>query len=288
MTAPEGGFYSALDAETTAGEGAYYVWSRDQVKEVLGEGADGDVFSQVYGMKREPNFEGGRYVLLQPRPIEEQAEKLQDDAAGAGGAAEAAPREHACRPREAAGPAPRREDPHRLERPDDRRLCRRLPGVQERGLPAGGGEVRRVRPQDAPRSRRDACSGPTARARPSFPPTWKTTRSWSTGCFGSTPPPASSRWLGQARTLADRMIADFADSRDGGFFFTAGDHESLLARPKDPYDGALPGANSMAALDLLALHRATGRSAIPRCGAEDDSSRSRLRLLRIQPPCRSC
>jgi hypothetical protein len=54
------------------------------------------------------------------------------------------------------------------------------------------------------------------------------------------------------------MITDFADPREGGFFFTAGDHESLLARPKDPYDGALPGANSMAALDLLALHRATG------------------------------
>jgi hypothetical protein len=57
--------------------------------------------------------------------------------------------------------------------------------------------------------------------------------------------------------LADRMIADFADTQDGGFFFTASDHESLVARPKDPYDGALPGANSMAVLDLLALHRLT-------------------------------
>ena len=60
------------------------------------------------------------------------------------------------------------------------------------------------------------------------------------------------------------MIADFADARDGGFFFTADDHESLLARPKDPYDGALPGGNSVAVLDLLALHRATGERALPR------------------------
>jgi hypothetical protein len=66
------------------------------------------------------------------------------------------------------------------------------------------------------------------------------------------------RWLDEARGLADRMIADFADPADGGFFFTAGDHESLLARPKDPYDGAIPGGNSMAALDLLALHRIGG------------------------------
>ena len=56
------------------------------------------------------------------------------------------------------------------------------------------------------------------------------------------------------------MIADFADPKDGGFFFTADDHESLLARPKDPYDGALPGANSVAVLDLVALHRATGET----------------------------
>jgi uncharacterized protein YyaL (SSP411 family) len=64
--------------------------------------------------------------------------------------------------------------------------------------------------------------------------------------------------LEQARTLADRMIADFADDRDGGFFFTADDHETLLARSKDPFDDALPAANAVAARALLALHRATG------------------------------
>jgi hypothetical protein len=54
------------------------------------------------------------------------------------------------------------------------------------------------------------------------------------------------------------MIADFVDPQEGGFFFTANDHESLLARPKDPYDGALPGPNNVAVLNLMALHRATG------------------------------
>jgi DsbC/DsbD-like thiol-disulfide interchange protein len=54
------------------------------------------------------------------------------------------------------------------------------------------------------------------------------------------------------------MIADFDDPQEGGFFFTASDHETLLARPKDPYDGALPGANNVAVLNLIALHRASG------------------------------
>jgi uncharacterized protein YyaL (SSP411 family) len=64
--------------------------------------------------------------------------------------------------------------------------------------------------------------------------------------------------LTQARALTDRMIADFADTREGGFFYTSGDHESLLARPKDPYDNALPSGNSLAIRNLVALARATG------------------------------
>src|SRR4029077_7379136 len=57
MTAPEGGFYSALDAETKAGEGAYYVWTRDEVKAALGDGPDADAFARIYGLTGEPNFE---------------------------------------------------------------------------------------------------------------------------------------------------------------------------------------------------------------------------------------
>ena len=66
MTAPEG-FYSALDAETRGEEGAYYVWTPDQVKRVLDLGPDVDLLAQVYGFKGEANFEGGRYVLHEPR-----------------------------------------------------------------------------------------------------------------------------------------------------------------------------------------------------------------------------
>src|SRR5262249_49368635 len=68
------------------------------------------------------------------------------------------------------------------------------------------------------------------------------------------------RWLREARSLTDRMLADFEDHEDGGFYFTASDQETLLARPKDPIDGALPSGNSIAVLNLLALHRATGES----------------------------
>jgi hypothetical protein len=54
------------------------------------------------------------------------------------------------------------------------------------------------------------------------------------------------------------MLADFEDTEEGGFFFTSDSHESLLARAKDPFDGALPSGNSVAILDLIALSRASG------------------------------
>ena len=69
-----------------------------------------------------------------------------------------------------------------------------------------------------------------------------------------------ARWLREARALVERMIADFEDREEGGFFFTAVGHESLLARAKDPFDNALPSGNSMAILDLMALYRATGEA----------------------------
>ena len=58
--------------------------------------------------------------------------------------------------------------------------------------------------------------------------------------------------------LVDRMIADFADRKDGGFFYTAGDHETLIARVKDPFDNAVPGANSLAIRALVGLAVASG------------------------------
>jgi hypothetical protein len=71
----------------------------------------------------------------------------------------------------------------------------------------------------------------------------------------------AARWAREAQALVDRLIADFEDKEDGGFFFTASDHEQLLARAKDPFDNALPSANSMAILDLIEIYRITRQAA---------------------------
>ena len=64
------------------------------------------------------------------------------------------------------------------------------------------------------------------------------------------------KYLDSAQILADVMIEFFVD-RSGGFYMTASDAESLIIRPKEAYDGALPSGNSVAAMGLLKLYALT-------------------------------
>ena len=67
------------------------------------------------------------------------------------------------------------------------------------------------------------------------------------------------RWIDAALQLTDKMIEQFWDEKDGGFFYTGKDHEQLIARNKDPHDSSVPSGNSMATTALLRLGRLTGR-----------------------------
>ncbi|MHC4861286.1 MAG: thioredoxin domain-containing protein, partial [Planctomycetota bacterium] len=88
MTDEKGGFYSAEDADSEGVEGKFYVWTRDEILEVLGE-ADGELFAKVYDVKADGNFreeasgeETGTNILHLERPLEETAGELGTDAAG--------------------------------------------------------------------------------------------------------------------------------------------------------------------------------------------------------------
>ena len=68
------------------------------------------------------------------------------------------------------------------------------------------------------------------------------------------------RWIAAANSLADIMIEQFWDEKEGGFFYTGKDHETLIARNKDPHDNAIPSGNSMAVIGLLRLAKLTDRA----------------------------
>src|SRR5262249_52490376 len=73
MTSPDGGFYSALDADSNHKEGEFYVWTADEIKKVLGTDADTALVMSVYGGA--PNFEEKFHILRLPKPLAEIAKE---------------------------------------------------------------------------------------------------------------------------------------------------------------------------------------------------------------------
>jgi uncharacterized protein YyaL (SSP411 family) len=82
------------------------------------------------------------------------------------------------------------------------------------------------------------------------------------------------RWFEAAREMADEVLLRFHDPDRGGFYQTGSDAESLLLRPKELFDNAVPSGNSAAALALLRLGLLSGEPRYERAGA------SALRLVR--------
>ncbi len=259
MTAPEGGFYSSLDAETKAGEGAYYVWTRDEVKAVLGDGPDASAFMNVYGLAGEPNFEARRYVLTEPRGRDEQARALETTPEAL--EAQLAPLRARLLAAREKRPAPLRDD----------KVLTAWNGLM---IAAYADGYRVLRKDEYRRAAESAADFVLTRLRTADGRLLRTYRAGHAklgayledyaflahGLLQLHAATGDARWLREARALADRMIADFEDREDGGFFFTADGHESLLARPKDPFDNAMPSGNTVAILDLLALHKLTGET----------------------------
>ena len=257
LTGPEGGFYSSLDAEADGEEGKTYAWTRAEVRRVLGADGDFDDFAAVYGLDGGPTFEGDRYVLRMPATLADLARtrKTTPEALDA----RLAPLRAKLLAARDGRPQPRLDD----------KVLTAWNGLMIAAYADGA----RVFQDDA--YRRAAERAADFLLSKLTAPDGRLLRTYRAGraklpayledyaflvhgllrLHAATGDPAR---LDQARRLADRMVADFADDEHGGFFYTADDHESLLARTKDPIDNALPSGNGVAARDLLTLAKLTG------------------------------
>jgi uncharacterized protein len=70
----------------------------------------------------------------------------------------------------------------------------------------------------------------------------------------------NENWIQEAHRLAELMIRHFEDKTSGGFFYTADDHEQLIARNKDLHDASIPSGNAMAATALIRLGKLLGNT----------------------------
>jgi uncharacterized protein YyaL (SSP411 family) len=258
MRGPEGGFYSALDADSEGEEGRFYVWTPEEIRAVLLAPATGDAncikFSpqqvenlmQFYGIREEGNFEG-RNILYR-----------------AGGAA-----------------APEPEALDQMRRALYEARSRRVwPGLDDKRLTAWNAlMITALAEAGAVLGREDYLDA--AHACASF--VWDELRDGSGRLLRTykdgrahlgayledhaflleallTLYEASFeiRWFECSVALAETTIDRFGDGERGGFFSTAGDHESLIARRKEIGDHPIPSGNSSAAFGLLRLAALTG------------------------------
>ena len=256
MTSPEGAFYSALDAETGGEEGASYVWTRAEVKAALGDLPDATIFEEVYGLAGRPNMPDDRYVLREPQARADRAAALgltPDQLE-----VRLVPvRKRLLSVREKR-PAPLRDDKvlaawnglmiaayadgYRVLKDNRYRLAAEK---------AAAFLLEKLRTKDGRllRTYREGIA--------KLPAYVEDYAFLAHGLLRLHRATGEARWGREAQALVDRMIADFEDKEEGGFFFTATGHEQLLARAKDPFDNAVPSGNSMAILDLLELYRIT-------------------------------
>ncbi|MBA2439134.1 MAG: thioredoxin domain-containing protein, partial [Thermoleophilaceae bacterium] len=240
MRAPEGAFYSALDADSEGEEGRFYVWTPEQLREVLG--ADAEAAAEFYGVRPGGNFEGATILTRGAEP----PDNLEDLR------------------RRLYGARARRVWPGL----DDKRLTS-WNALMIAALAEAGAVLDRPDYLDAASSCAAFVLGELRDAQGRLLRTFKDGRGRLNAyledhafllealltLYESSFEP---RWFQAARDLADTMIERFGDGERGGFFETSDDHERLVARRKDLEDHPIPSGNASAAYGLLRLSALTG------------------------------
>ncbi|MEU9137697.1 thioredoxin domain-containing protein [Streptomyces sp. NPDC048404] len=248
----EGGFASALDADSDDGtgrhvEGAYYVWTPAQLREVLGD-ADAEFAARYFGVTEEGTFEEGASVLQLPQQEGVfDAERL------------ASVRERLLAAR-AGRPAPGRDDKvvaawnglavaalaetgAYFDRPD----------LVEAAIGAADLLVRLHMDDRArlARTSKDGRAGAHAGVLEDYADV-------AEGFLALTSVTGEGVWLEFAGFLLDHVLAQFTDAESGALYDTAADAERLIRRPQDPTDNATPSGWSAAAGALLSYSAQTG------------------------------
>jgi uncharacterized protein YyaL (SSP411 family) len=253
MSAPGGGFFSTQDADSEGHEGKFFLWERDEVMRILGEEA-GEIFCRVYDVTDIGNFE--RKNILHVTLSDEQAAKMFRKQPDEIRALLADARESLFTVRE------RRVKPFRDEKIITSWNGLMLSAYADAYRSTGDDRYRAIAEQTlrffvenlwSADGLRHGCKDGEAKV-PAFLDDYAALAVAALDVYEATFDP---RHLDFAETLAKRMIDEFWDGTEGGFFFTGRRHEALITRTKPAYDGSVPAGNSIACELLLRLHALT-------------------------------
>jgi len=256
MRGPEGGFYTAVDADTSEGEGTYYAWTKKEVIELLGE-RDGEVICKLFGITTEGNFEDGQSLLSisrEPQALASEYSLTLDEI-------ELLIKE-----------ARRRMLTRRNERPKpavDDKVLASINGLAISALSHGYQVSREVKYLEA--AKEAAGFILTALVRDGYllrryrdgeaaiDATLEDYAFMTRGLLDLFESCFEPRWFKSALDLTDRMVELFEDHEAGGFFFVS-NPTSGLPRIKEAYDAVTPSGNSVAAMNLIRFYEFTGEA----------------------------
>ena len=247
MHLASGGFAATLDADSEGGEGAYYLWSDDELEALLSK-AELEALRQEHAMQGEPNCEG-RWHLTRPWPSAKPARAK----------ALAAAHKKLLRVR-AKRPRPGRDD----------KILTAWNGLMIEALARAGqafavpgyldGADRAInclREHNWHDGRLAACGRGELDPLPAYLDDYAFLLQ---GLIALLQARWSSAHLEFAQALADQLLVHFEDREQGGFHFTAHDHEALLYRAKSGADNAIPNGNGCAARALWMLGQLLGET----------------------------
>lgn len=256
MTDPDGGFYAGEDADSEGKEGLFFVWTPVQVREILGNEL-AELFCRFYDIGPHGNFEEGRSIPHIRVPVEDFAAREKMEVAELERLLEQA-RERLFTARE------RRIHPLK----DDKVLtswnglmiaamAKAYQALGDRALVEAARRaadfiLEKMR-KPGPRLYRRYRQGQLAYSGYADDYTFMV---W--GLIELYEATFDLRYLEDAANLNQVMLDLFWDVEHGGVFFTGREHEPLIARNKEIYDGAVPSSNSVAALNLIRLGRMMG------------------------------
>ncbi len=270
MRHPDGGFFSAQDADSEGVEGKFFVWSFDELVREAGE--DGELVAAHFGVRPEGNWEGTN-ILWTPLPAERVA--------GEAGVGVEELRASVERGRRRLLEA--REG--RVRPATDDKVLASWNGLVITALAEAGRTLDDPRyveaAETAARFVLSGLRGENGRllrawrdGRTSGPAYADDHALMASACLTLYETTFEPAWMQEARALADDLVRLFHDPEGDGFFQTGSDAEELVVRPKEYFDNALPSGNSAAADALQRLALLTGEVEYERAGV------SALRLVR--------
>jgi uncharacterized protein YyaL (SSP411 family) len=255
MQAPEGGYYSSLDADSEHEEGKFYVWSNEEIAQLLTP-EELAVAAPHFGLDQPANFEGQHWHVYVAKSLDRVAADLGIEESAAEGLIDEAKRK-------LMSARDQRVRPGR-----DEKILTSWNALMVRGMAHAG------RVFDRPEWIDSACRAADFLRRTLYSQgrllaTYKDGRAHLNAYLDDhaylidallTLVQARFRLedITFAQTLADDLLARFGDAQAGGFFFTSDDHEQLIVRMKPGPDNATPSGNGVAALSLLRLGHLVG------------------------------